>query len=420
MIQMRYVSKKVLLSVPLFLVIFIDSIGIGLIFPILSSIIIDPKVSILAHNSSLIWRDTLYGIVVGIFMLCWFFGAAVISDLSDVIGRKKSLFICLGGAFLGYFLSGVAIYYKSIPLLILGRIIAGFTAGSQAVAQASIIDIAPENKKATFIGYVLLSSSIGFIAGPMIGGLMSNSNYISWFDFSTPMYTASILSFVNIMLLVILYKESAKIDIKVKIHVTRAITLFIDAFKNKNICYLSAIFFIYILGWSNFFSFISMFSFYVYHFSPTEIAFLMCLIGLGFSIAMGYLVGILNKYFRPHYIVMWSLLICGLLNILVITISYSVVLWVLAAPIATTSSVAYATIISIYSNQVDSKKQGWVMGISTSIMALGFAITSFLSGMIIHFSYYIAIIISASGLIVGSLMTIRLIKNPLFLIKKNI
>ncbi len=74
-------------------------------------------------------------------MICWFFGAAILGDLSDSVGRKKSLMICLIGAFLGYLLSAIAIAFHNFWFLILGRIIAGFTSGSQPIAQAAIVDI---------------------------------------------------------------------------------------------------------------------------------------------------------------------------------------------------------------------------------------------------------------------------------------
>jgi DHA1 family tetracycline resistance protein-like MFS transporter len=128
-------------AAPLFLVLFIDGMGLGLLFPILNALIMDPSGGILAHSVSVDARNFIFGGIISIFMLCWFFGAAYLGDLSDQVGRKKSLLICLLGAFLGYLLSAIAVICGSFSLLIIGRIIAGFTSGSQPIAQAAIIDI---------------------------------------------------------------------------------------------------------------------------------------------------------------------------------------------------------------------------------------------------------------------------------------
>ena len=71
---------------PLFLVLFIDGMGLGLLFPILNAIIIEPNAGFIELSVNLNQREVLYGFIVGIFMLCWFFGAAYLGDLSDSIG----------------------------------------------------------------------------------------------------------------------------------------------------------------------------------------------------------------------------------------------------------------------------------------------------------------------------------------------
>lgn len=133
-------------AAPLLLLIFIDSMGLGLVFPITNTLIMDPHSHFLAANVSLHTRSMLFGTIIGIFMLCWFFGASFLGDLSDNIGRKKSLMICLIGATLGYALSGIGVAVDSVALLLIGRIVAGFTSGSQAIAQAAVIDLSTPEK----------------------------------------------------------------------------------------------------------------------------------------------------------------------------------------------------------------------------------------------------------------------------------
>src|SRR5260221_8748022 len=184
-------------AAPLFLAIFVDGMGLGLLFPILNTLLVDPQAGFINVNLNLSMRHFAFGATISIYMLCWFFGAAYLGDLSDIIGRKKSLLISLAGSSIGYFIAGIAVGFHSLTLLILGRIIAGFTAGSQSIAQASIIDISTPEHKTRNIGYILFFCSIGFICGPLCGTFFSNNHIVSWFNFTTPFYFASIVSLVN-------------------------------------------------------------------------------------------------------------------------------------------------------------------------------------------------------------------------------
>ena len=94
------------IAAPLFLVLFIDGMGLGLVIPVLNGLLFDTNSTFMSqYANSAMMQNVIYGSIIGIFMLCWFFGAAILGDLSDKIGRKKSLLICLLGAALSYLIS---------------------------------------------------------------------------------------------------------------------------------------------------------------------------------------------------------------------------------------------------------------------------------------------------------------------------
>ena len=78
-----------LAAAPLFLVLFIDSMGLGLVFPILNTLVLDPHAHFVASTMNASTRNFLYGLTISLYMFCWFFGAAFLGDISDQIGRKK-------------------------------------------------------------------------------------------------------------------------------------------------------------------------------------------------------------------------------------------------------------------------------------------------------------------------------------------
>ncbi|KTC73772.1 transporter of the major facilitator superfamily (MFS) [Legionella birminghamensis] len=406
-------QKSLTAILPLFLVLFIDGMGLGLLFPILNAIIIEPTSGFLPTSLSEGMRDFYYGLTIGIFMLCWFFGAAILGDLSDSVGRKKSLMICLIGAFLGYLLSAIAILCSSFWALILGRMIAGFTAGSQPIAQAAIVDVSSEENKARNIGWILLAVSLGFVLGPVFGGVLSDSRLISWFNFATPMYFASAISLFNAIILAISFKETfgeGKEKIKIRWH--HAIHIIISAFRHPKIAKYSVVLLIMIFGWSNYFSFIPLYLFQKYHYSVMENSFFLAFMGLGFSVGCGYVVDFCTKRFEYNLVVIVGLLVTASQVLLMLLVQEAWVAWMATFFIGISLSVAYSLLLTIFSHLVSAQEQGWVMGVTGSIMALCFGLTSLFTGLIAQVGASLPMLLATGGLAMSAVV--------LSLVKSNI
>ncbi len=398
---------------PLFLVLLIDGMGLGLLFPILNNIIVDPSNPFISIAMSASVRDVLYGFIVGIYMICWFFGSAILGDFSDHIGRKRALMICLIGAFSGYFISAIAIIGKSLILLIFGRMVAGFTSGSQPIAQAAIVDVSSDEDKARNIGLILLSVSLGFVLGPIIGGVLSDNNLISWFTFSTPLYFASALSLLNAFLLWSLFHETFEVTGKYKLRLHHALIIFKSAFTNHAVRYLSVVLLIMIFGWSSYFTFISVYMLQKYHISALQNSLFLAVLGLGFSLGCGYLVSVLTKRFDLRKIVISTLFATALVVAVTTIFQQEIIAWVGAFLVGTTMSVAYSVLLTIFSDQVSAQEQGWVMGVTGSIMALCFGITSFFTGFMADFGASYPMYLSVLGLTISAILFVFALRDKI-------
>lgn len=371
------------LAFPLLLVLFLDGMGLGLVFPMLNSLIVDPHASFLAVETSTNARNWLFGAIVGIYMVCWFFGAPYLGDLSDKIGRKKGLLICLFGSFLGYLLGALGVVAKSISLLILGRVIAGFTSGSQSIAQAGIVDLSTEKTKSRNIGFILLALSLGFIVGPMIGGVFSDKEIFSWVTFATPFYIAALLSLLNMAFLFFFFKETHVPKKNApRIPLSHAITIFISAFRSKRIRFLSFFFLIFIIGWSNYYTYISPFLYKKFGFPPLEVTLFMSILGLGFALGFGILPSYCAKRFSLKNTVIVSTFIAAACALATFAPPKQLFAWLSVVPMGVFVSLAYSTTITLFSTQVDEDAQGWIMGITGAIMALSFGVVGLFSGLI--------------------------------------
>lgn len=398
-------------AAPLFLVLFIDSMGLGLVFPILNALVFSAKANFVSSQLSEATRNLLYGATISIFMFCWFFGAAFLGDLSDQIGRKKSLMICLLGAVVGYLLSALAVLLSSYVLLVIGRVIAGFTAGSQAIAQAAIVDISSQEHKARNLGLILFFTSLGFVFGPIVGGVLSDNTLYHGFNYALPFYFAASISLFNAVLLQLLFHETFFHVHKITFKIYHAIAIFISAFRDKKIRELSIILLIMIFGWSSYYSFISMYLFKVYHFSPLRNGFFMGVMGCGFGIGTGFLVDFFTKRFSLKHCTIGSLLVVAVASFLTVTASSELPVWICMIFLAIAMALAYSTMLTLFSNQVDADSQGWVMGITGAIMAFAFGLNCLLVGLLANASPKIPLSLTTISLTVAAILMIFIYKE---------
>lgn len=187
----------------LLLVVFIDVMGFGLILPIFNTILLDPSQTFLPHDTTTATRQFNYGLVIAIFFVFYFLGAAFIAKMSDYIGRKQGIMICLTGALAGYVLTVVSLYTSSFLLLILGRAVSGFTTANQPIAQAALIDISSDDQeKSKNLGMIVAASAVGLLGGPLISGLLSDKSLLgSYASLELPFYAAVVLVLFNMALI---------------------------------------------------------------------------------------------------------------------------------------------------------------------------------------------------------------------------
>lgn len=385
------------------LVLFLDGMGQGIVFPVYSKAIFDTHSLLLNATTSEATRNIWYGILVGVFYFCWFIGAAILSDLSDKSGRKRALVICLSGSAVGNILSALAFTFHNVWILLLGRIIVGFTNGSQPIAQASIVDTSPKEKLGRNLGLIVMSVSLGLVAGPLIGGFLSSDRYIAWFSNSTPLYFAGIMACVNIILLLIFYHETAGISEKIKIRLARALEIFVSAFRDKSVRFLSICFFLLQTSWAIYYVYISAFMVQRYSLSKTEVSLFFSLVAFGVTFGLAILAALFEKwkFDRKHVVlggfglVLLSLAVTSFLN-------QKIWAWLAAFPLGVGLGFGYAFILAIFSNQVAPEKQGWIMGITSALLALGTGLSSlieaFLSPLGLELPFYVAMGFNIIGL----------------------
>jgi DHA1 family tetracycline resistance protein-like MFS transporter len=148
----------------IFITLLIDVTGLGLIIPVVPKLIED-----LLHTTNISKVALIGGLLTFSYAIMQFLFAPVLGNLSDKYGRRPVLLFSLLGFGLDYLLLAFA---PSIGWLFVGRIIAGITGASMTTASAYIADISTPETRAQNFGMIGAAFGLGFIVGPMIGGLL--------------------------------------------------------------------------------------------------------------------------------------------------------------------------------------------------------------------------------------------------------
>lgn len=168
----------------IFITLLIDVIGLGIIIPVVPKLIqelIHGDISEAAKYGG--WLTFAYAITQFIF-------APLVGSLSDKYGRRPILLLSLLGFSLDYLLLAFA---PTITWLFVGRVIAGITGASITTASAYIADISTNENRAKNFGMIGAAFGLGFIIGPVIGGLLGQ------YGARIPFYAAAVLCLFNFL-----------------------------------------------------------------------------------------------------------------------------------------------------------------------------------------------------------------------------
>jgi multidrug resistance protein len=189
-LSLLYAMKSTRIIWILVLIAVINSMGFGIIIPLLYPY--GKKFGVTEHT---------IGLLTAAFSIAQFFATPVLGSLSDKYGRKPLLVFSLIGTAASFVMFGLA---NSVFLLFAARILDGLTGGNISVAQAMISDISSPKERAKNFGILGSAFGFGFVIGPAIGGVLSK------FGMKVPFFFAAGISIIGVLLTLFLLTETNK------------------------------------------------------------------------------------------------------------------------------------------------------------------------------------------------------------------
>ncbi len=332
-------------------------IGIGLIIPIIPSLLKDITGETTAHVA------VIGGYLMTAYAGVQFLFAPVLGQLSDRFGRKPVLLFSLFGLGLDYVIHAFA---PTLAWLFLGRIIGGMFGASHTVAFAYIADISTKENKAKNFGLIGAAFGLGFVIGPGIGGVLGEA-----FGPRSPFILAAIFSLLNLLFGLFFVKESLPKEKRRKIDYSKMIPFVAFAKLSR---YKAVLGFILAFAMVQFAGQVmpstwTYFTEATFGWDESDNGWSLMLVGLLVSLVQAVLTGRLVKKYGNKKVIILGFMgwIIGLISI---AFANSTLILLLALFPYIIGGIAGPTIQGVVSNHVDDSEQGNLQGVLASFGSL--------------------------------------------------
>lgn len=365
-------DKKRLLTV--FIIVFVDLLGFGLILPLLPYY---------ADNYGA--SPLVVGFLASSYAAAQLIGAPILGRLSDRHGRRPILLISIAGTAVGFLLLGLAEPLGRalaggssvattnaiiLAILFLSRILDGVTGGNISVAQAYITDITDEKNRARGLGLIGAAFGLGFIIGPAAGGVLSAGE-----RYAVPAFVAAAIATLNWFAVLFWLPESLTDKIKADLAKRPAKAILsvrelVNAMQRPRFGPLLNIRFFYGLAFATFTGVFALYAQYHLGLDSTGTGYILAYVGLLSVLVQGVAIGRLTKRFPENRLIFGAVIVLAFSFLAWAFTPNVLLLLVVLAPLAFASGVLNTVINSSITKAVYPEEVGGALGVAASIESL--------------------------------------------------
>ena len=351
----------------LFLIVFVDLVGFGLVIPLL------PYYAE-RFAASPLQMTTLFAT----YSLMAMVTAPLWGRLSDRVGRRPVLMASMAAAALAYL--GLA-FADALWMVFAARAFAGICAGNIAAAQAYIADVTPPDKRARGMGMIGAAFGLGFIIGPVIGGIVAGDD-IRTADLTTPGLIAAAMSATAFLGVVALLPESRKAPGSGR--APSRVAALREALAQPVLARLLVVFFLVIVAFSGMETTFAWWAIAQFGWGPRPIGFVFFYVGLLSALMQGGLIGPLTRRFGEERLMLGGLILIAV-GLLVMPFARTLpVLLVALSALALGMGAMQPSINSLISRRAGAEQQGEVLGVAQSVGGLSRVLGPLIAGTLFN------------------------------------
>ena len=334
----------------------IDSMGIGLILPVMPALL--REIGNISLADAALWG----GVLSTVFAVMQFLFGPVVGALSDRFGRRPVLLVSLFIMALDYLVMAVA---QVFWLLLLGRVVGGITAATQSAASAAMADISTPNQKSARFGLIGAAFGVGFVLGPLLGGVLAE------FGTRAPFYAAAALATLNMALGYFVMPETVTEATRRPLTWARTNPLgaFLNVGLNPELRRLLLAFFVYQVA---FFVYPAIWAFYTterFGWSESTIGLSLASFGVSIALVQGGLIRVILRWLGERGTVIYGL-VFNVIAFLVLAFIENGTLALLFTPMTALGAVVTPALQGMMSRQTPDDSQGELQGVLASAGAL--------------------------------------------------
>jgi DHA1 family tetracycline resistance protein-like MFS transporter len=347
----------------LFLTVFIDLVGFGIIIPIL------PLYAEHFHATPI-----AIGWLTGVYSGMQIIFTPILGKLSDRFGRRPVLMVSIAGTAVGFALMGLA---NALPLLFVARILAGITGGNISIPQAYIADVTAPEQRSRAMGLIGAAFGLGFTFGPLIGGVMSRISY------SAPFFFAAGLAVANAVLVYLILPESLSHEHRAKPHEDAPVVEVFRHGRGWMFAIVVSTYFFLIAGFAIMTTLFALFTEKRFGYDARANGYLFGFIGILTVVVQGGLIGRLVKIFGEVTLARVGLLLTAASLALLPVSSNLTILLVACAGLSFGSGFASPPLSGLASQMIDRSWQGRALGVMQSAGSAGRLLGPLLGGWLL-------------------------------------
>ncbi len=338
----------------IFFIMLMDIIGLSILAPVA------PYIVARYSNNAL-----MVTLLTTIYAVAQFAAAPLLGKISDRVGRRPVLLVCVFGSAIGYFIFGIG---GALWVLFLARLIDGVTGGNISTAAAYIVDVSKPEERAKNFSLMGMAFGLGFILGPALGGALGQLSV------DAPMFAAGVISLVSVGVIFFLLPESLPKErretVPLRLSDFNPFASIGYMLRKPGLGVLAVVYALFNFAFNGANSTAGVFLVDKFGAQPWQIGLLFVMVGIATAVVQAALIGRLVPKYGEKRMAMVSLIGTAAGGLLIFAAPALWLIYPISLVQAAVTGFIWSTMGTLAANCVSEREQGQLAGVNTAVAGL--------------------------------------------------